>query len=269
MLTVTCPRCSHKQRIPNRDLGSQVSCQECGKRFLAEEEDNSATPTHTSERSATSEVGRSVGRIIAAVLVCVLVFGLCAWMLTGNNDREARTGNDGKSTEPTPKRGEEPVVIYHVGDVMELGDVRVHIRGVLVQGLSAYEDGQFYWQAEPALLVWLHIKNTNPNRIATIQSMFGASSVRDDLGNRYQELKVIAGSDRAVVSGPPGEMQMPRGSTLRLQSDKPTTEGIVYEKPVPGATKLFIDVDAKRLGGRGYIRIESPKTDWSKPLLKS
>ncbi|QVL32350.1 DUF308 domain-containing protein [Telmatocola sphagniphila] len=79
------------------------------------------------------------------------------------------------------------------------------------------------------LEVRLEITNSDPNKKRTYEqwpgSIFNAPKLEDDKGNRYQQVRFSFGL----------EVEGQTSGSEPIYSDKPLTEVLVFEKPVPGA----------------------------------
>lgn len=166
--------------------------------------------------------------------------------------------------EPQPAAG--PVRECKVGEAAQLGDLSVTVESVGVGGfLSTTASGRTL-NHDPALLVQLRLKNTNPNRVIELHSQNDKATAADDVGNTYKTLAPLDefGSETTVEfqSASGLERRIVGNAKRSLRSDRDTADLIILSRPVPGAAKLTITVDGAAYGASGTLKIHATKEDW-------
>jgi hypothetical protein len=165
---------------------------------------------------------------------------------------------------PGKKAKPIPVTAAAIGQDVTFGDLVVKPIAVIVRPFQMSD----FAIHEPSLIILLEIRNNNPNRIIDVPSQFGTAKVTDDVGNTYRELQTLNASGDGIWYPLPGRTEMIHQREARLRSEKPTTDVVLFERPVLGATKVTIDLDASKYGGEGVIRIEVPRSVWELPAPK-
>jgi hypothetical protein len=176
------------------------------------------------------------------------------------------TGSDNSASRPTPSELPAPKSPQFketsIGQEIHFDDLSVTVATVTVQQFQTTD----YTIYQPALIVVLRIKNTNPNRIINVSSQSGSTKVTDEFGNAYFESQVLKQSGQGIWHPIPGHTGLIEQREVRLRSDSPTTDVVIFERPVVGATRLVIDLDAAKYGGEGVIRLTITKAVWEKKL---
>jgi predicted Zn finger-like uncharacterized protein len=279
MITFVCPDCQATFKVPDNQVGVRGVCKRCGGSIQVPRSSVSDRPAKSSAvlpRAAQSNADRgSVKRqaIPPRVLALVILAGgllacfmgiVILWVvkrgedatgpgvydLIGQNSptRESNrsTNEHDKSTRPTNE--------HDLGEEMRFGDLGVTVmRGRVEEFLSVTSIDRPVLH-DPALVITLAIKNYSPNRIIEVGSQTDVALAEDDVGNKYHPLNTRSefGLPTRILG------QIPPGKVSRVRSDEPAGDVLVFERPVAGASLVWLNLDASRYGGTGTIRVYVP-----------
>jgi hypothetical protein len=124
-----------------------------------------------------------------------------------------------------------------IGQEIVYGDLGITVTRARVQGFT--------------FVVALAFKNRNPNRIVRAGSQVDAAELKDDVGNTHKGM-------RDEIDG-----QIPPGKVRPIRSDESLGDVLVFDRPLPGASVLYLTLDAEQYGGSGRILVTITKAEWT------
>ena len=82
------------------------------------------------------------------------------------------------------------------------------------------------------------------------------ATLEDNVGNSYERISAVneIGLENHING------QIPSGRVRPVRSDEVGTDFLVFDRPVEGASVLFLTLDASKYGGSGRIKVQIPKS---------
>lgn len=194
------------------------------------------------------------------MLVAVLAAGCGEAKREGGSFANSQPKPQGGSPDPAPEVAAKPSPVrpVKVGGSVDVGDLSLKIMSAKVTGFLDDQDN-----SHTGLVVEFAVTCTNPKRIATVPAQAGRARMTDDVGNTYQE-NLVAGrfGDAAGLLWD----RIRHKREVRLQSSGgPLKDAVIFEKPVEGAARVTVDLDASAYGGGGVIRLELTRAEFGGP----
>lgn len=116
--------------------------------------------------------------------------------------------------------------------------------GVRIDSLAMTESGE--------LTIVLRVRCRNPNRYGVVAGQSDRAVLTDDHGNTYSP----AATDGQLSSEP-----------KQIRSDDRRTDTLAFARPLPGADRVLLTLDASRYGGAGRFRFAVPKAAWASVVV--
>ncbi|MFO0811209.1 MAG: hypothetical protein U0746_21475 [Gemmataceae bacterium] len=239
MPTFACPSCAARIRMPDSARGGMFDCPHCSNPFSvgAKPRALSARTVLTAPRGPDNG-SQQRGNVGIWVFVGGLVIGsmflgiACVYLVMRQPAASARPAV--VADEPAD------VPCAHM-----FGDVKLAVSYATVDR-TLYRNilDQPAESADVHLNVYVAVANMNPARkIGYTAWSIRADGIRltDDLGNAYRRI------DMGLENGL-------RNSDTTLYSDRPIPDLIVFERPVPAAKVLTLELPAANFGGSGVLR---------------
>lgn len=155
-----------------------------------------------------------------------------------------------------------PVRPLKVGETLPVGDLAIKLTSASVTGFLDDRDNSL-----AGLVVQFTVTCTNPKRIVTVPAQAGRARMTDDVGNAYEENIAVG---RIADSAGLLWNRIRHKQEVRLQSsDGPRMDAVIFEKPVDGASRVTVDLDASVYGGDGVIRLELARADLFPPKAEA
>lgn len=189
--------------------------------------------------------GCLLGALSVLVGIPILICGGC--FIVGDSLRKASDRGD-----------EGPIVITELNEEVRVDDMGVTVQSAKVVGFSSVTAGGRQMFHNPEFVVRLKLKNYNSNRVIDAGAQSGVAKLTDDIGNDYKEL--LATNEFGLNNTIDG--QIPDGHVRPVRSDADGQDVIVFSRPVPGASKVDLLLDATKYGGSGKIKVTIMKAAW-------
>ena len=160
-------------------------------------------------------------------------------------------GKPSGASKPPPAAVETKIVPY--GSKITIGGVELSLQAPQVGKISGTHLGQSGESDEEyfSVKVRLHNRDTTSKREYaswSAQQTFGSNAtLTDDLGNPYKLVRFELFSE---VAG-----QLKRAT---LYDDKPISDLLVFQRPVPRAKALTLELPLARCGGDGLVKFRIP-----------
>jgi hypothetical protein len=246
-ISITCPHCEAKGSAPEKSRGHRCRCPKCGDKFtvplkpIPVLEAQPAIPVLKAQRVSHRKKGFPfwILALLIPVLCCGLPIGM--FMVAKISDKLA------------------PVDEHNMGEEIRFGDLGVTVTQAQVSGYSSRTAAGRLMNHTPEFVIHTKFKNYNPKRVVKAGSQVRSSTLVDDVGNSYQGIR--ATNEIGLTNEIEG--QISPGMAIEVRSDEPATDVLVFDRPVQGASFIFLTLDASKYGGSGKVRIKIPKSAWS------
>jgi hypothetical protein len=133
------------------------------------------------------------------------------------------------------------------GDLYRSPPITVEVTGYGVGHVSVDWLGQDVRSDDEFLKIRVEVRNINPTRKIDFEgwshAILNAPRLTDDLGNRYEPARFKTG---ATI---PGQV-----SSATLYTGKEVTDLLVFQRPVPAATRLYLELPPDNVGTTEPIR---------------
>lgn len=134
------------------------------------------------------------------------------------------------------------------------GDLEVMIVSAQVKRVDLMDFGTLTISSDPYLVLLVGLENMNKNRLIEYRSwqestIFGERpKLKDNLGNEYRLVQFGFGAE---IIG--------HAKKRTLYADKIKGDVLVFERPVPGAESLHLELPLANLGNKGTLRFIIPR----------
>lgn len=164
-----------------------------------------------------------------------------------------------RSAKPTSADAVEHVI--PAGESVTYGDLVVSVGSVAIDhGNGTSPGGRPHMSSSLMTVVVLKTVNKNAAKVGRVKGATRSAILRDELGNKYPQQNIIAESGfRCTTDG-----QLDGWGEYQIYPDKPVTDTLLFARPVPAATVLYLIVDADCYGASGTITFELPARLWKK-----
>lgn len=148
---------------------------------------------------------------------------------------------------------------YEIGQEMRFGDLGVTVVSAKIASFTSTTAAGRPMTHNAELVVRLELINHNPNRVLDAGSQVEVCRLVDDVGNEYTAIRAVNewGLENRI------DGQIDRGRARPLRSDQNGSDVLVFSRPVPGASRLVLTLDATQYGGNGRVKVNIPKTAWT------
>ncbi|WP_020469408.1 hypothetical protein [Zavarzinella formosa] len=185
------------------------------------------------------------------VSICLTVISLF-WILTGCEKTKSPQSSDGKNSSPKLEAARPGLdtPVKHDG-------LQVYVHSAKVEQVPLqYKDKNDGKTTGEVLIIRFDLENLSANKKVDYQSWADApelrpseyASLHDNFGNGYKIIKVFPSHPVDSVSS----------ESEPIHPGKTVKDAIMFEKPIPGATHLDLDLPAKNFGGDGVVRFRLP-----------
>lgn len=244
----TCPTCAARIKLRDTARGRSYRCLRCATLFTVNAKPSNPVPNESPAVLPAPSRGRIVALIGAGLAVLIVVWAGLGLMADKRlHQTTDAPPTDAPATEVAVPMAEPPEVPCH----FDIGDVRVLIAGASMD-CTGYISilGRHEVTEETNLNIIVGVSNSNPARTIGFvgwSTERGGAKLTDELGNSYRQ--VTFGVGRIVV-----------GSTesATLYADSMAQDVIVFERPVPAAKILTLQLSAENFGGKGSIKGRIP-----------
>lgn len=159
-----------------------------------------------------------------------------------------------KDTAPTVSPDQGPT---KWGDSAAVGSMRVKVVSARVEKYRAKNSlGTEFTSADEALVITIEISNTDTTKNGTASGSGGiinsSAKLKDNFGNDVP-LQHLQGATHTI-----GQLE----GTVEVRADKPVSDVLTFNQPVPAAKMLTLTLDAKKFGGKGDLVFEIPESAW-------
>lgn len=145
------------------------------------------------------------------------------------------------------------------GDAAKIDTLRVRIKSVSLTTYSGSSPaGRVYTSSSPGLVAIVQTETTDGTKEYSAKGAVKTAQLKDSLGNSISGMRLKTEFGFSC----PIHDQLEGGVSYVVRSDKPLTDTLVFDNPVPAATVLFLKLDAKDYGGRGDLTFEIPESEW-------
>lgn len=263
---ISCPSCGLKVAIPAGASGKTVRCPKCGGKFAAgspvaspirgdnERPSKSPPPHHPDDDAAdTSGLARRRRQRAARknlILTWAVAVAGAGVLLVGGIVVLVAVGGRIK-----PDRSDEPV---KWGKAATYGPLRVTVKSARMGGFTAYSpSGEPHHSSGASLLIQLQIENTDRTKNAVAGAATPRARLKDNFGNDIP--RVWLKTDFGFKCRTGGQLD----GRVDVRADEPVTDLLTFDRPVPAATLLTLQLDAAVYGGTGDVVFEIPESAWN------
>jgi hypothetical protein len=193
--------------------------------------------------------------LLAWFLGLMLVCGVCLVVVGRLTERPADDPPAG-GAQAGPAPAVKPTRIA-AGETWVSGPVSIGVINASVVG-------------DDAIWISVAVTTTDPKRAIDFKGWRalgappGAARLADDVGNAYRMTRLDLVADGLFKSHWAASPEA-KGFGLGpgpVHSDRPRVEVLVFDRPVPAATCLDLDLDGSRVGVSGMIRFRVPRSLW-------
>lgn len=112
--------------------------------------------------------------------------------------------------------------------------------------------------SQPGIVSTIVITTTDGTKEHTAKGATGTASLTDDLGNTISAMRLK--TDLGFTCDIDGQLK--GGGVYTVRSDKPLSDTLVFDQPVPAASTLTLTLDATNYGGTGNLVVTLPESIW-------
>jgi hypothetical protein len=159
-------------------------------------------------------------------------------------------------------QSQKPAPQGKLGNEMRFGDLGVNVYRAKVEGFTSTSAIGRPMVHNSKFVVQIELKNYNRNRVICVAGQSGHATLRDDVGNTYDEMR--ATNEIGVPNTIDG--QIGRGNCRDVRSEGPQRDVVVFDLPVEGASYVILTIDLSQyyeFGGAGKLEFKLPRSGWA------